>query len=123
MEKLRKKFTRKLLAINDSIISSIVSDESYEIREDGTVWRRVITKSGVKWRQTGKARSLKNGLTYRHLKYKGANLLVHRIVYYKFFGTLATDLVVNHKDHNTLNNRPENLELVSQSHNCAHAER
>lgn len=119
MENVKKKFVRKLFATNDFIITSLVNDSSYDIRRDGTIWRRV----GEKWRQTGYAKSLKNGFAYRHLKYRGANLLVHRIVYFKYYGALSTDLVVNHKDHNTLNNRPENLELVSQSQNCDHAER
>jgi hypothetical protein len=104
-------------ASNDYLIEDLLKDDRYTVRSDGTVWFR----AGNQYRQTGKAKTFKNGKQYHHLKFKGANLLVHRIVYRKFLGRLATDLVVNHKDGNGLNNRPTNLELVTQSDNIQHA--
>ena len=45
---------------------------------------------------------------------------VHRLVAEAFLGELSDDVVVNHKNHDKLDNRLENLELVSRGHNAEH---
>jgi hypothetical protein len=45
---------------------------------------------------------------------------VHRLVALNFIPNLNTKLVVNHKDHNKLNNNLTNLEWVTQSENVTH---
>ena len=47
-------------------------------------------------------------------------VLVHRVVAATFFGRNDL-LIVNHKDGNTRNNRPENLEYVTHRENTIHA--
>ena len=47
-------------------------------------------------------------------------LKVHRVVAASFLGR-NDNLVVNHKDGNTKNNKPENLEYVTQQENAIHA--
>ena len=92
------------------IIEELVADESYDIRPDGTIWRSL--KSG-KWVQTGKA--ITKG--YRHLKYHGVDIRLHRAVYAKYVGKLDPALVVDHKDGNTLNNLPSNLQQITDVKN------
>lgn len=107
----------KLICHNDYLIMELINNPNYEVRADGTVW----TSIGVNGRPTNvwrKAGSARRG--YWTMKYKGHMLQLHRIIYARFNGALAEDLVVNHKDGNGYNNHPENLELVTQSVNCYH---
>lgn len=110
MHKIRR------VATNDHLIEELVCDSNYQVHDNGTVYRLA---HGV-WRQTGKAKTKKNGKVYFHLKFKGSNLLVHRIIYRRFVGKLDPHLIVNHDDGNSLNNLPENLELITQSLNMLH---
>jgi len=118
----------KLYASNDELVELLVKDPNYDVRADGSVWTTVcetgkVSVDGV-WREAGfaRAKGSHDGFPYRYIGYQGRHLAAHRIVYRKFHGPLASDLVINHKDANTLNNRPENLELVTQSENnlCAY---
>lgn len=109
----------QLICTNDSLIYDLLQDPHYEVRDDGTVWTR-ITKTGKVsvndvWRQCGHSRK-----GYTTIRYRNRALQLHRIIYAKFNGPLENDLVVNHLDDNGLNNRPENLELVTQSANNFH---
>lgn len=109
----------KLVCTNDHLIYDLLQNPNYEVRADGTVWSK-ITKTGKvsvnnEWRQMGSARR-----GYWTLKYNGIMLQIHRIIYAKFLGQLEPDLVINHKDDCGYNNKPENLELVTQSRNNYH---
>ena len=104
-------------ATNDVLIEELVNDPKYHVRFDGTVWR----KWGDDWRQTGTARTRKGNRIYHHLKYKGKNLVVHRIVYRTFIGQLDASLVINHKNGDGLNNAPYNLEMATHQENSYHA--
>jgi hypothetical protein len=107
---------KRHIATNDRLIEEFISDPTYSVREDGTIWRldRDV------WKQTGKAKTKKRGKQYHHLKYQGSMLVVHRIIYRRFVGNLDKYLVVNHIDGNSFNNTPTNLELVTQSINMYH---
>ena len=51
-----------------------------------------------------------------------SGILVHRIICKAYYGEPPTDKhVVNHKDSNRQNNKPENLEWVTQQENVKHA--
>lgn len=104
-------------AKNDYLVEELINDERYQVRTDGTIWR----KAKDVWRQTGKAKTNKNDKIYNHLKYRGFNLVVHRIVYRKFNGQLDASLVINHKDGNSLNNNAVNLEQATHQENSYHA--
>jgi hypothetical protein len=109
---------RNYIALNDHLIEELILNEKYKITELGQIFRL----KGNDWVQTGLATTKKNcGIRYHHLKYKGRNLVVHRIVYRCFIGQLNPRRVVNHKDGNGLNNNIQNLELVTQSENIKHS--
>lgn len=46
---------------------------------------------------------------------------VHKLIAETFHGVRPQGLVINHIDHNALNNRAENLEYVTQSQNVIHS--
>lgn len=46
---------------------------------------------------------------------------VHQLVYSHFIGELSTELEINHKDLNKLNNHYQNLEMVTHQQNIKHA--
>lgn len=46
------------------------------------------------------------------------NYPIHRIIWLLLYGKLDSDLVVDHKDGNPLNNKMENLRLKTQADNC-----
>ena len=87
----------------------------------------------IKFNHSGKIRTRKSNLKYLKPNvdkdgyqivrlYKngiGTYKKVHRIVAETFFG--KSNLVVNHKDLNKINNSIENLEFVSIKENNAHA--
>jgi hypothetical protein len=115
----------KLIATNDHLITHLLNKpEYYWIGHDGSVWTKITRTGKVSvtntWRRCDQ---IKNG--YRAVSYsldeKRYVLAAHRIVYAKFVGDLEPDLVINHKDGNSLNNDPTNLELISQAKNNLHS--
>lgn len=111
----------QLIAANDGYIEEILKDPHYDIRSDGTVWTDIcvtgkVSVNGI-WREAGKIN--KDGYKLVHYCYK--KLTVHRVVYRKFTGPLHKDLVINHLNGIRHDNRPGNLELVTQSSNQYHA--
>lgn len=59
-----------------------------------------------------------NGKYKRYkVSYKGTEYLAHRIIYQMFHGGVCNDLVINHIDTNSLNNKLSNLEMVTTAEN------
>lgn len=113
-----------MVATSDIFIEAFIKDPLVEIRKDGTIWCR---RKGCRYSdefpltQIDRLQCGKNNLKgYRSVKYKNRWLQVHRIIYLKFKGELDSRLVINHLDGNPANNKPENLELVSNSDNQKH---
>lgn len=52
---------------------------------------------------------------------KSRPIAVHRLIGEAFLGPIPAGHVTNHKDHDRLNNRVENLEYVTQAENVAKA--
>jgi hypothetical protein len=52
---------------------------------------------------------------------KRAQVFAHRLVYFHFFGDIPAGLTINHKNGTKTDNRPENLEVVTQGYNAIHS--
>lgn len=59
-------------------------------------------------------------MRYRKRKIKGRTFSEHRLVYEQANGSIAPGLVIHHKNHDKLDNRPENLEALSASEHAKH---
>lgn len=107
----------KLIATNDCLIEQILNSKKHKIKKDGTCW--MIDHSTKQWRRWDKPQGGAKR-KYMCVSFKNKTISVHRIVYAKFNGKLDKTLQINHIDGNPSNNRPENLELITQSQNMIH---
>lgn len=102
-------------ALHDQAIEEFVNNPKYEITPEGRIYS--LKKSGrVEIGQIVKKKG-RSPYVFIRVKKDGPKLAVHRIVYRKFKGPLASDLVVQHLDDNGLNNHIDNLALTTQSEN------
>lgn len=93
------------------------------VEADGSVWR-VRTRS-----RTGAVRPCEpvrvdriENTGYRRVRLgKRGNVSAHRLVWIAFRGAIAEGLEVNHKNLDKIDNRLDNLELVSHPANVHHA--
>lgn len=106
----------QLRATNDDLIRELLADPKFDVRPDGTIWS--AKKLGA-WTLIG--RRDKEG--YIEIYYRGKRLKAHRIVYAKYKGRLADDLVVDHANTDPGCNNPDNLELCGQRKNCMYIAR
>ena len=86
----------------------------YYANKEGRIFS-ILETAELKWRPCGKRANIRIRISSK--KYK--NVYVHRLVMAAFYG--HSDLVVNHKDGNPLNNNIENLEYCTQIENMKHA--
>ncbi len=93
-------------------------------------WRAIEDYPGYKVSDDGKVFSMKrnrlltiseHGDGYKAVKLSnngnGKTLLVHRLVYKAFAGTIPNGYVVNHKDEDKSNNSLRNLEAITHAEN------
>lgn len=111
---------------NDWLIETLLNDPAFDVRRDGTIWtRRSI--NGMGELPGGAWRQLVHTDASGYYKYaprvggKRVGIFIHRWVYRKFIGPLSPELVINHKNGNKMDNRPENLELITPGENSSHA--
>lgn len=74
----------------------------------------------LNYRHTGKEKILlqyNSGRGYLQVELKGKKYLVHRLVWETFNGKIPEGIEVNHIDENPLNNKLENLNLLSHTNN------
>ena len=64
-----------------------------------------------------------NGAGYYSLNLSGKDVMVHRAVASAFLGFIPSGKTVNHKNCNKLDNRIENLELLTPKQQIAHAKK
>jgi len=113
----------KLIATNDNYIEQFINDSNYRINSDGTI-ETCLSLNGASITNIWRKKAVqKNSDGYYRVGYKSKYLQLHRIIYRKFIGPLASDLTINHKDGNSLNNTPNNLELITCGENNLHAYR
>lgn len=89
----------------------------YFCKEDGTLWSKV-GKLKCKRSSVGK-----DGYHRIMLSGEGKNTTcyLHRLVWEQFHGEIPSGMTVNHKDMDKGNNALDNLELMTQAENLAHA--
>lgn len=71
-------------------------------------WKDVATPEEISalLRNTGKQR-------YEYVTKGGKIILVHDLIWIEQFGEIPKGMIIHHKDENKLNNKIENLQLVS----------
>lgn len=111
--------TTQLINIFDETKQCVYKGETYLVRDNGAIMR--CAKKG------GKPRPKDNVWTFGTKNEKGymkfVKEAVHRIVAFAFLGTPPSDdYVVDHKDTNRCNNRPENLRWVTKLENTLNNE-
>lgn len=92
--------------INIKPITKHKGNIEYFIGDDGNVYRKLtpwVTSAG-----------------YNHVKLQGEHHDVHRLVAKYFIDNPENKETVNHIDGNKLNNKPTNLEWLSQQENIQH---
>jgi hypothetical protein len=72
------------------VIEKLLSDPDVDVRDDGTVWKRVVSHD--------------NKMTY-----KTKSVTIARLILLKYTGVLVDDLPVSFKDNDPTNLRPDNL--------------
>lgn len=110
------------IAKKDLLIFKLIEDPNYRVHESGSI-ETCIQRNGQPgkvWREAGSSHSPDG---YRIVSYQGAKLRAHRIIWAKFYGTLQSKMVINHKDGCKFNNAIENLEMISETENQKHAYR
>ena len=111
---------------NEEIVHQGVPDGELEIDADGRIWR-VARRNGRGGMTPVERRRAESGGARGYLRVrrkvdgKSVSALAHRIVWFDFFGPIRGDLKVIHKNGDKIDNRIDNLELVSPSQNARHA--
>ncbi len=96
----------------------------FEIDADGSIWRVGRMRLGSV-RPCVRRRAENKAPQYLQVRVvldgKRIHALAHRVVWAYFNGPIPDGAVINHKNGNKRDNRPENLEPVSPSENVSHA--
>ncbi len=92
------------------------------------IWKPIDNYDGYIASNTGKiAKVMKgdsNGKGYRFIKFQDGNrIYIHRLIAETFISNPNNYPIINHKDGNKDNNRIDNLEWCTQSHNIKEAYR
>lgn len=98
-----------------------------EESESGIVWNRPqYFKGSPNYSRVGKKAGFKNKSNksfYWYIRLNGIDYPVHRIVWILHNGLISREDQIDHVDRNSLNNKIENLRLVTASENCRNKNR
>lgn len=110
------------------IHSFLVATGALVIRDDGTIWRhfRISNKGDRALTPVEPHRAeLEASYGYWRIASKILNrrvqVFAHRLVYFHFFGDIPEGLTINHKNGDKRDNRPSNLEAITQGDNIIHS--
>lgn len=115
-QSLRNPYQRSR-ATNDEFIKQALDSNRWIIDQDNGFILSRKTRKAIGFKHEG---YLKVGIRVNGIV---KQIRVHRIIYINSYGLPGTDKVINHKDGNKMNNKPENLEAVSFLKNFLHAEK
>jgi hypothetical protein len=112
------------------IIKEIIGLDKYGISADGRVWSKrcrnwhkedgvVIYHELDEWNELSPGKNSTGYLTISSCQMKKKyTYKVHRLVAEYFIGPIPKGMVVNHINHNKMDSRVENLEIITQKENC-----
>lgn len=104
----------KLKAVNDDLIYEFINSGKYDINNNGIIKNSKGKHIGYLKKTELKLRNKQ----YVYVKYKGYELKVRRIIFAKYSNEkLQKDLVIHHKNNDSIDNRYENLKMVTQQSN------
>lgn len=103
----------------EQVFCDLVRDGKFRVDEQGRIWRGDLSGE----RRAEHQMPLPDNYLHVRFVYNGARRTVtaHRCVYALVHGSISDDLVINHLNGVKDDNRPANLELVTQSENRKHA--
>ena len=97
-------------------VKRIPGFENYLITKDSKIYSLTLGKMLTPWIETGYLR-----IALRDKYRRKYQFFVHRLVAGTFIGVRPDGHVVNHRDHNKLNNHCDNLEYITQQQNINEA--
>lgn len=112
---------------NEVFMMDLISQGVFSVDEQGRIWRHKIRGSRFSdYRdlpEKRRAETKNSGYYELDVSYKGVKYRAkaHRIVWIWFTGNIDDSLTINHINANKLDNRLENLELISLSENVLKA--
>ena len=78
--------------------------------------RKTILYRGKKYHRYPKSKRRQHrAYFWRHDKWKEPPVALHRQIWIDNFGKIPKGCIIHHRDDNTLNNSPENLEILTRS--------
>lgn len=110
----------------ETLILAMVADRVFSIDQEGRIWRHAVVRAGtvvpLKRRRRAEYPST-NGYLRIRVRVGGSRIRVsaHRVVWRYFHGDIPEGCVVDHKNRKRHDNRPENLEPVTQRINVLRA--
>lgn len=93
--------------------------EAFEYRDGELFWKPWITVKGRMAAISSKPAGGVSHSGYSRLRFKGKSYYVHRIIFLMHHGYMPD--VVDHADHNTTNNRIENLRAADKMTNACNS--
>lgn len=96
-----------------------------EIRPDGTIWKLKNLNAMPRTAPSRMDKKSKRGYMILAVWEDGKCHLMtaHRLIWTYLNGPIPVGMDINHKDGNRINNRPENLEIMTRGDNLRHSYR
>lgn len=108
-------------AHTDALIALAVADRRFRIDPDGSVWRVLFaSRHGLRPCTPRRVDSPGDG-GYARVTINSATVVAHRLIWVVAHGAIPAGMEINHRNGQKLDNRLENLELVTREQNIRHA--